>query len=230
MNQHETQQVIASDEKWVPSADRVKISSTNLRLETTVPQKEETFQKRTGKGSLRKNTIDDSQETIDVSKESEPEHEHVKKKTTNRRVVKKKVLIFADDNIFPDLDVALELGNYISLAKAKVEEAANAPKPKPATSKPKLKGVQSLTPTEKEATDIMQALKESKKTSKRQPGTKGSSEGAGTIPWVLDESTFVSATSYEQTEIDWINSKEDDEKKNDHSAEGHSCTGPVKKY
>ncbi|GJZ17985.1 retrovirus-related pol polyprotein from transposon TNT 1-94 [Tanacetum coccineum] len=27
-----------------PSADRVKISSTNLRLETTVPQKEETFQ------------------------------------------------------------------------------------------------------------------------------------------------------------------------------------------
>ncbi|GJT22042.1 hypothetical protein Tco_0891979 [Tanacetum coccineum] len=28
----------------VPSADRVKISSTNLRLETTVPQKEETFQ------------------------------------------------------------------------------------------------------------------------------------------------------------------------------------------
>ncbi|GJY09540.1 hypothetical protein Tco_0377725, partial [Tanacetum coccineum] len=28
----------------VPYADRVKISSTNLRLETTVPQKEETFQ------------------------------------------------------------------------------------------------------------------------------------------------------------------------------------------
>ncbi|GKG16137.1 hypothetical protein Tco_0358460, partial [Tanacetum coccineum] len=44
MNPQETQQVAARDEKWVPSADRVKISSTNMRLETTVPQKEETFQ------------------------------------------------------------------------------------------------------------------------------------------------------------------------------------------
>ncbi|GKA62850.1 hypothetical protein Tco_0762369 [Tanacetum coccineum] len=44
MNPQETQQVVARDEKWVPSAERVKISSTNIRLETTVPQKEETFQ------------------------------------------------------------------------------------------------------------------------------------------------------------------------------------------
>ncbi|GJU00710.1 hypothetical protein Tco_1111048 [Tanacetum coccineum] len=44
MNPQETQQVAARDEKWVPSAERVKISSTNIRLETTVPQKEETFQ------------------------------------------------------------------------------------------------------------------------------------------------------------------------------------------
>ncbi|GKB64504.1 hypothetical protein Tco_0920690 [Tanacetum coccineum] len=39
-----TQQVAARDEKWVPFSKRVKISSTNVRLETTVPQKEETFQ------------------------------------------------------------------------------------------------------------------------------------------------------------------------------------------
>ncbi|GJW35600.1 hypothetical protein Tco_0058520 [Tanacetum coccineum] len=32
------------DEKLVPSADRVKISATNMRIESTVPQKEETFQ------------------------------------------------------------------------------------------------------------------------------------------------------------------------------------------
>ncbi|GJS92325.1 hypothetical protein Tco_0774961 [Tanacetum coccineum] len=44
MNPQETQQVIARDEKWVPSTKRVKISSTNVRLETTVQQKEETFQ------------------------------------------------------------------------------------------------------------------------------------------------------------------------------------------
>ncbi|GKE01334.1 hypothetical protein Tco_1389317 [Tanacetum coccineum] len=43
MNPQESQ-VIASDEKWVLSTERVKISSTNIRLETTVPQKEETFQ------------------------------------------------------------------------------------------------------------------------------------------------------------------------------------------
>ncbi|GKD38160.1 hypothetical protein Tco_1258367 [Tanacetum coccineum] len=36
MNPQETQQVTARDEKWVPSAERVKISSTNIRLETTV--------------------------------------------------------------------------------------------------------------------------------------------------------------------------------------------------
>ncbi|GJS43445.1 hypothetical protein Tco_0568488 [Tanacetum coccineum] len=44
MNPQETQQVAARDEKWVPFTKRVKISSTNIRLETTVPQKEETFQ------------------------------------------------------------------------------------------------------------------------------------------------------------------------------------------
>nr|GEZ56392.1 hypothetical protein [Tanacetum cinerariifolium] len=37
-------QVAAHDDKWVPFFDRVKISSTNIRLENTVPQKEETFQ------------------------------------------------------------------------------------------------------------------------------------------------------------------------------------------
>ncbi|GKB58719.1 hypothetical protein Tco_0914905 [Tanacetum coccineum] len=32
------------NEKWVPFTERVKISSTNVRLETIVPKKEETFQ------------------------------------------------------------------------------------------------------------------------------------------------------------------------------------------
>ncbi|GKF21017.1 hypothetical protein Tco_0069655 [Tanacetum coccineum] len=44
MNLQETQQVVARDKKWVPSTKRVKISSTNVRLETTLQQKEETFQ------------------------------------------------------------------------------------------------------------------------------------------------------------------------------------------
>ncbi|GKB11021.1 hypothetical protein Tco_0844944, partial [Tanacetum coccineum] len=44
MNPQETKQVIARDELWVPTAERVNISTTNVRLETTVKQKEETFQ------------------------------------------------------------------------------------------------------------------------------------------------------------------------------------------
>ncbi|GJX00770.1 hypothetical protein Tco_0184683 [Tanacetum coccineum] len=44
MNPQETQQVIARDEKWDPSTERVKISPTTVRLETMVHQKEETFQ------------------------------------------------------------------------------------------------------------------------------------------------------------------------------------------
>ncbi|GJW82085.1 retrovirus-related pol polyprotein from transposon TNT 1-94 [Tanacetum coccineum] len=44
LGMRKTQQVVARDEKWVPSTKKVKISSTNVRLETTVQQKEEMFQ------------------------------------------------------------------------------------------------------------------------------------------------------------------------------------------
>ncbi|GJY54059.1 hypothetical protein Tco_0445723 [Tanacetum coccineum] len=83
-----------------------------------------------------------------------------------------------------------------------------------------------MTPEDQEAIDIMRALKESKKTSRRQPCTRGSSEGTGRIPRVPDESTAISATSSEGTkseyseeyqgddeEVDWIDSDEDEEKK-----------------
>ncbi|GJV35719.1 hypothetical protein Tco_1408196, partial [Tanacetum coccineum] len=189
------------------------------------------------KGSQGKKTIDDPQETMDVSEESEPELEHVKKKTSSKRRVKKKVTLSADDNIISDdPDTALKLGKSISLTEAEEAEVArkvhvtharivtesvyvsakkksggisprsvtiqdtpSTPKSKLATSKSKLKGVQSLPPSEQEVAYIMQALKESKKTSKRQPGTGCSSEGTGTIPWVLDKSTVISATSSEGT-------------------------------
>ncbi|GJW25764.1 hypothetical protein Tco_0039575 [Tanacetum coccineum] len=44
MNQEEIRQVTTHDEKWVPTKESVKIGTTNIRLETTVSQKEETFQ------------------------------------------------------------------------------------------------------------------------------------------------------------------------------------------
>ncbi|GKA00962.1 hypothetical protein Tco_0673627 [Tanacetum coccineum] len=81
---------------------------------------------------------------------------------------------------------------------------------------------------EQEAAYIMQALTESKKTSRRQPCTRGSSEGTGVSPRVPDESIVVPATSSEGTdseyseedqgndeEVDWIDSNEDEEKKDD---------------
>ncbi|GJV51023.1 hypothetical protein Tco_1446764 [Tanacetum coccineum] len=76
----------------------------------------------------------------------------------------------------------------------------------------KLKGIQTLTLEEQLAADTMQALKESKKTSRRQPGTGGSSEGTSVSLGVLDESTIVPSTSSEGTESEY--SKEDDDDEN----------------
>ncbi|GKE12003.1 hypothetical protein Tco_1415554 [Tanacetum coccineum] len=175
--------------------------------------------KSKGKGSQRKKTADNSQETVDVSEESEPKPKPVKRKTTSRLVVKKKVTISADDNIISDdPDVALELGKSISKIEAGEAEATrqvhatharivNESVPKltrrrksgKVTFDPpkKLKGVPSLTPEEQKAADTMQALKESRKTSRRQPGIGGSNEGTGTIPRVINESTVIFATSSE---------------------------------
>ncbi|GJX32745.1 hypothetical protein Tco_0242600 [Tanacetum coccineum] len=82
-----------------------------------------------------------------------------------------------------------------------IQDTLTVPKSKPSTLKAKLKGAPSLTPDEEEAANIMQDLKESKKISKRLPGTGGSNEGTGTIPRVLDESTVVSAASSKGTGI-----------------------------
>ncbi|GJT69528.1 hypothetical protein Tco_1028814 [Tanacetum coccineum] len=43
MNQEESQQA-ARDEAWVPKADRVKISTTNVRIDPTMTHKEEAYQ------------------------------------------------------------------------------------------------------------------------------------------------------------------------------------------
>ncbi|GJX87604.1 hypothetical protein Tco_0339618 [Tanacetum coccineum] len=61
------------------------------------------------------------------------------------------------------------------------------------------KGSQTIYSAEQEAADIMKALKESKKMSKRQPGTGGSNEGTGNILGVPDESTVISRASSEGT-------------------------------
>nr|GFB03655.1 hypothetical protein [Tanacetum cinerariifolium] len=166
--------------------------------------------KKSKKGSQGKKTVDKPTKEVEVFEESEPKP--AKKRTTSKRRVKKKVTISVEDDIIPDPDVALELGKSISQTKA--EEAEVAKKihathvrivteqvPKSArrrksgklTSDPpnKLKGVPSLTPEEQEAADIMQALNESRKSNRRQPDTGGSDKEIGSIPRVLDESTFI---------------------------------------
>ncbi|GKC06328.1 hypothetical protein Tco_0997938 [Tanacetum coccineum] len=150
--------------------------------------------KSRGKGSQGKKTTDTHVANVDVSQESDPEPP--KRKTASRRVVKKEVTISADDNIISDdPDVALEI------VTESVPKPARRRKSGKVTSDPpkRLKGVPSLTLEEQEAGDTMQSLKESRKTSRRQPGTRGSNEGTGTILGVPDESTVVSATSSEGT-------------------------------
>ncbi|GKB06194.1 hypothetical protein Tco_0834427 [Tanacetum coccineum] len=72
-------------------------------------------------------------------------------------------------------------------------------KKRSSNSSKKPKGIQTITPAEQEAADIMKALKKSKKMSKRQPGTGGSNEGTGNILGVPDESTVISRASSEGT-------------------------------
>ncbi|GJZ73148.1 hypothetical protein Tco_0637294 [Tanacetum coccineum] len=157
--------------------------------------------KSRGKGSQWKKTADTHVADVDVSEESEPEP--AKKKTSSKRRVTNKVTLSTDDNIiFDDPDAALELGKSINKTKTEEEEAARRRKASKVTSDPpkKLKGVPSLTLEEQEATNTMQALKKSRKTSRRQLGTRGSSKGTGNIPGVLDESIVISATLSEGTD------------------------------
>nr|GEX47426.1 hypothetical protein [Tanacetum cinerariifolium] len=162
--------------------------------------------KNRGKGSKGKKTVDVSQETVDVCDESETEP--AKRRTASRRVVKKKVLIFIDDNIILNLDIALELGKSISITKAEedevvrqvyathariVTEYVHEPAKKKTGSRSTKSVAIQYTP------NVVQLLKESKKISRRQPGTRGSSEGTGRIPGVPDESTIISTTSREGT-------------------------------
>ncbi|GJW55379.1 hypothetical protein Tco_0099464 [Tanacetum coccineum] len=271
MNPQEKQQVAARDDKWVPFSKRVRISSTNIRLETTMPQKEETFN-NSGIPSRRFKALilmnfylptrsvlsmlkslgqfliyvqewkfvkigEDYQEyglliletmSTEAIKQSKSYQMFIKystgqilpkksrgkdaarKKTSSKRRVKKKVTLSVDDNIISDdPDVALEIVTESAKKKSggrnsksvAIQDTPSAPKSKPGTSKTKLKGDPSLIPEEQEAANIMQALKESKKTSRRKPGTEGSNKGTGTLPGVSDEFMVFFGTSSEGTGI-----------------------------
>ncbi|GJY47392.1 hypothetical protein Tco_0436455 [Tanacetum coccineum] len=147
-----------------------------------------------GKGSQGKKIADESQETIDVSEESD--FEPARKKTASRRVIKKKVTISTDESIIPDLDIALELGKSISLTEVAEEEASRQVYsthvrimtesiPKPARRRPSVRksaeDSQVLQAQVKELVGYQEVSDESTVI----PAT--SSEGTDTQPGVLDE-------------------------------------------
>ncbi|GJU53846.1 hypothetical protein Tco_1227560 [Tanacetum coccineum] len=165
-------------------------------------------------------------ETVDVSEEFEPKPESVKRKTSSKRRVKKKVTLSADDNIISDdPDTALELGKSISQTKAEEAEALDKSMP---TMQGLLteSGVPSLTLEEQEVADIMQALKESKKDKQ-----ETASEGTGTKPEVPDEEKEItkenvilewgSEQDSEYFEEDKLNDEEKDDKEGDANDENN---------
>nr|GFA52477.1 hypothetical protein [Tanacetum cinerariifolium] len=157
--------------------------------------------KSRGKGLQGKKTADTPIKEVKVFEESDPEP--AKRKTSSKRRVKKNVTLSADDNIISnDPNAALELAKSTSQTKAEEAKAArkvHATHARIVTesvleyAKKKFGGKSSKS----EAADIMQALKERKKSDKRQSGTRDSHKGTGTIPRVPDESTVVSTTSSE---------------------------------
>ncbi|GKB64505.1 hypothetical protein Tco_0920691 [Tanacetum coccineum] len=133
----------------------------------------------------------------------------IKRETSSKRRVKKKVTLSADDNIISDdLDTALELDKSISQTEAKEAEAARQVHATHA----RIVIEYVLKPTRRR--------KSGKATSdppKKLKDTRGLSEGTGTIPGVPDEFTVVSATSSEGTEQESEYSEEDklDDEEND---------------
>nr|GEU33391.1 hypothetical protein [Tanacetum cinerariifolium] len=158
--------------------------------------------------------------------EFKPELEQVKRKTSSKRRVKKKVTLSTNDNIISDDPAtALKLGKFISKTKVKAEtaiqvhvthariviesvlEPTKRRKSGKVTCNPpkKLKSVPSLTPEDLEAADIMQAHKLSKKTSKRHPcKEKG----------ITEENAILELGSKQESENS-VEDKLDDEEKYD---------------
>ncbi|GJS45606.1 hypothetical protein Tco_0595727 [Tanacetum coccineum] len=171
--------------------------------------------KSRGKGSKGKKTVDESQETVNVSEESELESEPAKKKTSSKRRVKKKVTLSADDNIiFDDLDAALELAKSISQTEAEEAEAARkvhathariVTEVFPESAKKKSSGRSSKSVVIQDTPSTPKSKPATSKTKlKGAPSLTPQEQEAANIMQALkervpDESTFVSATSSEGT-------------------------------
>ncbi|GJR72875.1 hypothetical protein Tco_0085240 [Tanacetum coccineum] len=201
MNPQETEQIIARDELWVPTAERVNISTTNVRLETTVKQKEETFQVVI---DVIKNSTCIKAFTIsaDVPEILMQQFWYTITKIKGSESYE---FLLADKRCVIDAEVFRKILDICPRKEESVPEPAKRILSDIAISETtqKLKGIQTLSPAEQEAADIMKALKDSRRMLRRQPGTGGSDEGTGEIPGVPDESIYADAEDEnEETESD----------------------------
>nr|GEW64843.1 retrovirus-related Pol polyprotein from transposon TNT 1-94 [Tanacetum cinerariifolium] len=260
----ETQQVIAHDEKWVPSTERVKIIRTN-QFWYTIKKIQDTYSY--GFILANKRCVVDAKVfrkvlniCLRVKGEEFTKNDHGMEKKSRCETMPflrfTKVIInhflsqhkslsklkfqhyhrIKDDGIInklkfgrigkdyqeyrlpiPDMMPNNEIKQLDSYQMfLKYSTGLIPPKKSRFDSKLKFKGIQTPNLTEQEAADTMQALKESNKTSKRQPYTGCLSEGTGRIPEVPNESTIVSATS--SKEIGTKPGLPDEEKDNDGDA------------
>ncbi|GKE87978.1 hypothetical protein Tco_1565453, partial [Tanacetum coccineum] len=149
---------------------------------------------------------------VDVSKESDSEP--ARKRTASRRVVKKKVTIFAVDNIIRDLDITLELGKYIILTKAAEEEAARKvhatharimteSKPEPTKKKTSRRSTRGVN---KKLQILCKLLKKERKPVGDSQALKAQ---------VKELSKYSEEDQGDDEEVDWIDYDEDEEKKDD---------------
>ncbi|GKC70577.1 hypothetical protein Tco_1116460 [Tanacetum coccineum] len=250
MNQEEIQQVTARDEKWVPTKERVKIGTTNVRLDPTLPQKEETFQVII---DVIKNLT--CLKAFTISTEV-PEifmqqfwHTIKKVKGTNSYkfdLANKKYVVDAevfrkilnicprvqgeDFTEVPDDESTLTFliensesyqmfikystglippkksrgkgsqGKKSNVTPQETIDVSEESDPEPVKRRNGNRSTRGVSSTDELlAADTMQAIKESKKINKRQPNSRGSSEGTSSIPGVPDESTIVFSPSSERT-------------------------------
>ncbi|GJW56614.1 hypothetical protein Tco_0103345 [Tanacetum coccineum] len=198
-----------------------------------------------------KKTADTTQATVDVSEESDSEPARKRttsrRVVKNKVTITTDDNIVPEPNVALELEKSISLteaaeeeaarqvhATYARIATELVPEHARrrpsgiafrdtSSVSKKMSSDPsqKLKGIQTLNPKEQIVADTMKVLKERKKTSRRQPGTRGSSEGTSSIPGVPDESTVIPITTSEGIEedkdetIEWVDMEEEEEKKDD---------------
>ncbi|GJZ81704.1 hypothetical protein Tco_0646698 [Tanacetum coccineum] len=169
--------------------------------------------KSKGKGSKGRKIVDDSQETVDVSEESKPEPELAKKKSSTEEAEAERKVHTIHARIVTEFvpESAKNKSSGKSSKSVVIKDTPSTPKSKPATSKTKLKGAPSLTLQEQEAANIMQALKESKKIRRRQPGTGGSNEGTGSKPGGDEQDSELSDDDNDDVEKDDKDGDADDE-------------------